>query len=275
MRRFLVVITIVIFCNALIINGQIDTSNTSLILEKLYGGLIAAKDDQESLKINDSVRLIIESYVLSDTVFNHRFNNLRYLGQITSPDSLMKIITWNLILRESPNRYYCYFVRKSDTGRENTIYRLAGVYREEPVNTDTTYSESDWYGALYYDLRSCRYGGDHYWILLGIDYGNQLITRKIIDVMNFTPEGKIVFGKRWFTQSDEMKQRVVLEYAFEAVVTLRFLSDTSIVFDHLVPIAPQYINNRQYYGPDYSYDAYIFDKGVWRLVTNIDVRNKE
>ncbi len=39
---------------------------------------------------------------------------------------------------------------------------------------------------------------DNYWVILGIDFGNPSITRKIIDVVSFTPEGGIVFGRRLF-----------------------------------------------------------------------------
>jgi hypothetical protein len=58
-------------------------------------------------------------------------------------------------------------------------------------------------------------------------------------------------------------------------MTLRFKSDSSIVFDHLVPFSPEMIDNHQYYGPDYSYDAYYLENGLWRLTINVDVRNKE
>lgn len=275
MKRFVFTLIIILSSKALVINGQADISNTSFILEKLYTRLLINNNDEDRLKINDSVRSIIDSYVSSDTVFNHKFNNLRYLGQITSPDSLLKIITWNLILQDGINRYYCYFIQKSDSGKNNLISRLTGTYRNEPVRTDTTYSDSDWYGALYYDLRPFRTNDKNYWILLGIDYGNSFITRKIIEIMNFTSDRRIIFGKRWFADGEVKKHRVVLEYGSEAVVTLRFLTDTSIVFDHLVPISPELWNNRQFYGPDYSYDAYIFENGLWRLNINVDARNKE
>jgi hypothetical protein len=47
------------------------------------------------------------------------------------------------------------------------------------------------------------------------------------------------------------------------------------VFDHLVPFNPWQKDDHKYYGPDYSYDAYNFENGRWRLSVNVDVRNKE
>jgi hypothetical protein len=275
MRRILLYFLLFISFSINIAKGQITANDTPQVLEKLYSRLINNYDDNVRLKINDSIRLIIDSYVLSDTVFNHRFSNLRYLGQITSPDSLLKIITWNLVLRSEPSRYFCYFIKKSEPGKQNKVYRLSAIYSEKPVIADTIYNESDWYGALYYDLKSYISNGKRYWILLGIDYGNSFITRKIIEVLSFTPENSIIFGRKWFTSGVEMKYRDVFEYAASGMMSLRFISDSSIVFDHLIPFSPALKNDRQYYGPDYSYDAYNFENGLWRLTINVDARNKE
>jgi hypothetical protein len=255
--------------------GQKTLNDTPQVLEKLYGRLVNNFVDNDRIRINDSIRLIIDSYVESDTIFNHRFTNLRYLGQITSPDSLLKIITWNLVLRSGPSRYYCYFIRKPESGKEIRIYRLTATYRENPVMTDTIYTESDWYGALYYDLKPCITNNKRCWVLLGIDYGNSFISRKIIEVLSFTPGNSIVFGRKWFVSGDEIKFRDVFEYASNGMMSLRFKSDSSIVFDHLVPFSPAQQDDRQYYGPDYSYDAYNFENDFWRVTINVDARNKE
>jgi hypothetical protein len=225
--------------------------------------------------LNDSIKLIIDGYVDSDSIFNTRLSIARYLGQITSGDSLIKIISWNLILHSSPGRYYCYLIRREENSIENRIYRLTADYNALPERTDTVYSQADWYGALYYDIRPFNTDEGVCWILLGIDYGNLLISRKIIDVVNFTPSGSIIFGKKWFAEGDRIKFREVFEYASEGTMTLRFSSDTSMVFDHLVPFSPALKADRQFYGPDYSYDAYLFKNGLWNLTINVDARNKE
>lgn len=258
-----------------IASSQNITNKAPDLLERLYSRLANNFNDNDRLQINDSIRLIIDGYVLSDTVFNHRFTNLRYLGQITSPDSSLKIITWNLLLTASQSRYYCYFIRKQAPGKKNIIYKLTADYGENPVRTDTIYSGSDWYGALYYDLKPYILNDKKCWVLLGIDYGNPFISRKIIDVLNFTSENSIIFGRKWFASGEELKSREVFEYASNGMMSLRFSSDSSIVFDHLVPFSPAMKDDRQYYGSDYSFDAYIFKNGIWKLTVNVDARNKE
>jgi len=275
MRRILIYLIIIASLSANIARSQVTSNNVPLVLEKLYGRLVTDFDDNSRLKINDSIRLIVESYVESDTVFNHRFTNLRYLGQITSPDSLLKIVTWNLVLRNAPSRYFCYFIRKPESGKENRVYRLTTTYKEETVKTNTIYTEPNWYGALYYDIKPFKIDNKHCWVLLGIEYGNSFINRKIIEVLSFTPEDSIVFGRKWFASGEEIKFRDVFEYASNGMMSLRFRSDSSIVFDHLVPFSPALKDDRQYYGPDYSYDAYNFENCIWRLTKNVDARNKD
>jgi hypothetical protein len=275
MRRVLLFIILISAVTSGALKGQNLTGDTSNILEKLYDRLVNNYDDSDRIRINDSIRIIIDSYVKSDSIFNHRFNNLRYLGQITSPDSLIKIVTWNLVLSSGNGRYFCYIIRRQGAGKSNNIYSLSASYRPDPILTDTTYTISDWYGALYYDLRPINYMGKLSWILLGINYGNPDISRKLIDVLSFTSDSILVLGKKWFAKEARNEYRVILEYASNAMISLRFSSDKSIVFDHLVSFSPAFTDDHRYFGPDYSYDAYTFVDGIWRLKINVDVRNKE
>jgi hypothetical protein len=258
------------------INCQTNSGGIAAELEGMYRRIRENISSAEKLAINDSIRLIIQNYAVSDTVFNHRFSNLRYLGQITSPDSLIKIITWNLILEDGGNRYFCYFIHRESAGGKNIVYKLSGVYNEETVRTDTIYSESNWYGALYYDIRPfTTAGGEKCYVLLGIDYGNSFITRKIIDVLSFVPGNNLVLGKKCFSSGQQILSRVVFEYTSKAVMSLKFESDRLIVFDHLSPVSPDLKDNRQFYGPDFSFDSYYFENGLWKLKEDIDIRNKE
>jgi hypothetical protein len=275
MKRIIVYLILIATISTSIARGQKAPNDTPRVLEKLFSRFINNYNDTVRIRVNDSIRFIIDSYVKSDSIFSHRFKNLRYLGQVTSPDSSLKIITWNLLLTRSPSHYLCYFIRKQGHGKENRIYRLDAAYREDPVKTDTTYTEKDWYGALYYDIRPYKYNNEKCWILLGIDYGNPFISRKIIDVLSFTTSDSILLGKKWFESSYKIRFRDVFEYASNGMMSLRFKSDSSIVFDHLVPFSPSQKNDRQYYGPDYSNDAYNFANGLWRLIINVDARNKE
>lgn len=274
MRKFLFLILFMLILpqNA---ESQVPSKDIPETLEQLFDRLIDNYNDIDRIRIDDSIRMILNDYAKSDSVFIHRFTNLRYLGQIVSPDSLIKIITWNLVLESNPGKYYCYFIRKQEAGKNNLVYDLSASYNEKPVKTDTTYTKTDWYGALYYDIKPSVTNDTPCWVILGIDYGNPETSRKIIDVVSFKSDGSLVFGKKWFQSGEEKSYRAVFEYASNAMMTLRFRSDNSIVFDHLVQFSASHKDDRQFYGPDYSFDAYNFENGIWKLVINVDVRNQE
>jgi hypothetical protein len=275
MRSLILSLLIFILLSPVIAKSQVPAKDTPQKLEELFDRLVGNYNDIERIRINDSISMILDSYVKSDTVFTHKFSNLRYLGQIMSPDSLLKIITWNLVLENEPGRYFCYFIRKQEPEKRNKVFRLSVSYNEKPVKSDTTYTESDWYGALYYDLKPCIIDNMPCWILLGIDYSNSFITRKIIEVLSFSPEDSIVFGRKCFSSGKEIKFRDVFEYASNAMMSLRFRSENLIVFDHLVPFSPSHKDDRQYYGPDYSSDSYNFENGMWKLTLNVNAKNSE
>jgi hypothetical protein len=275
MKKMLVFILLLSSVSTGLTKSQISTDEMSSTLDTLFGRLRSVAEDSVRLRINDSIISVVESYSASGKVFKHTFSKLRYLGQITSSDSLIKIITWNLVLRGEPGRYYCYFIRRGSEGDPDRVYRLTHPYDDKQIASDTIYTASDWYGALYYDIRPFMAENRQCWVLLGINYSNPLMTRKIIDVLSFTPEGKIIFGRKWFDSGGSINFRHILEYSSSAMISLRFSSDSTIVFDHLVPLPPSGDDDRLYNGPDYSYDAYIFENGVWSLSINIDARNRK
>jgi len=274
MRRFLITALLVLTGILDPLIGEAAEKDTEAVLLNLFRNIAASRADNDKKAINDSIILIIDSYSASDTVMEHSFRQIRNLGQITSRNSKLKIITWNLLLENEESRYYCYFV--NNTGKGNMVSKLVGTYREDPVRTDKEYSGKDWYGALYYDLRPAGKKDDSYWILLGIDFGNPVVTRKIIDVVSFKSDGSVTFGRKIFLSGKESRFREVLEYNPEAVVSLRFFSDKTIVFDHLVPVSPSLKGMKEHYAPDFSYDAFTLGKGgVWSFVSNFDARNSK
>jgi len=266
-----ILLTIITLTISLIATAQVSTSD---LLGKHFARLRENIPYSQKIIIADSVRKILEPYAASDSVFRYRFENLRYLGQITSPDSLLKILSWNIISPEG-NRYYCYFVHRLGKDKPPMLYYLTAEYNETPPDENAVYSRDNWYGALYYDARPFYYEGEKCYMLLGIDYGNQLITRKVIETLKFREGGELIFGINCLSDGKKTVRRVVFEYASTAVMSLKFESDTLMVFDHLSPFSPEFKDNRQFYGPDFSFDAYYLNKGIWMLKEDIDIRNRK
>jgi hypothetical protein len=273
MKRALIIYCLVIFTPYLF--AQQTFSDIEQELERQFDRLRERISSQQKLELNDSIVKTIDKYTKSEMAFRHEFKNLKYLGQITSPDSLVKIVTWNLILDDGTNYYHCYLLQRDSISESYSVIKLGATHSGTPIRTDTTYSASDWYGSLYYDLRPFINNGETRYAILGIDYGNSLTTRKIIDVVSFTSDGGIMLGLPCFTNGSETSSRVVFEYASSAVMSLKFESDQKIVSDHLSPFTPEMKGNYQFYGPDFSFDSYDYEKGYWKLNSDIDIRNKD
>lgn len=275
MKKYSCILLILSIISYFPVNGQTDASDITLILEDLYTRITASGDDNEKIRLNDSVNLIIGNYARSDSVFTHKYDNLRYLGQILSPDKKVKIITWNLFLINSPNRYFCYFIKKGKKDKSDTVYFLTGTNRTEQIRTDITYTTGNWYGALYYDILPFKFNKKINYILLGFDFGNIDVSRKIIDVLTFTPENNLQFGLACFIKEGKNISREVIDYSPEGIVTLRLESKKMIVFDQLSKISTGHGDGSEMSGAGISFDGYVFKKGYWRFVPDIDVKNKK
>jgi hypothetical protein len=133
----------------------------------------------------------------------------------------------------------------------------------------------NWYGALYYKLIRTKYKRKTYYTLLGWNGNTALSNQKIIDVLQVSKDGKISFGAPIFEDVKGHKHRIILEYAEQAAVSLRYLeNDAVIVFDHLVPTNPAFEGQFAFYSSDFSNDAYRFEKGRWKFMRNYAAKNE-
>jgi len=273
LRLYLIILAALSF--ACPVRSQEEPRDISGVLEDLYFWIVNSSSDNEKLRLNDSVMLLVDSYVRSDTVMKHRFNNVRNLGQIDSPDGKLKIINWNLALRDGSNRYYLYIIRAGKKNSANRIYKLTGTNSLKPIRKDAVYDTLNWYGAVYYAIQPFKAEKETSYILLGIDLGDTYNSRKIIDVLNFSKSGEITFGRKCFLRDKDNIYREVIEYSSEGVVTLRIESKKLIVFDHLDIFSAGHENSASDIGAGLFFDGYILKKGYWNYVSNIEVKNKK
>jgi len=266
LKPYLIIIYTVLLFSSL--KAESQQKDLSAVLVNLYDRIVFTVSDTEKTRLNDSIALIIEGYASSDSVFMHRFPNLRFLGQISSSDSRIKMITWNVMLREGTNIYNLFVVRKGKKSEANMVYRLTGKHMPYPPETGRTYSADDWYGALYYAIEPCKKD----YVILGLDFGGVLVSRKIIDVMSFSSDGEIVFGKDIFLRGNEKRYREILEYSTQSSVSLRFNTPKFIIFDHLDSFSTGE-ENKEVFGAGVSFDGFTYKKGNWLFIKGVDARN--
>jgi hypothetical protein len=66
--------------------------------------------------------------------------------------------------------------------------------------------------------------------------------------------------------------RIIFEFNERVQVTLEYNEVMKmIVFDHLSPSRPSLEGQYQFYGPDFSYDGLLFEDGIWKHYSDIQI----
>jgi len=98
----------------------------------------------------------------------------------------------------------------------------------------------------------------------------------VIDVLYFDEQGNPQFGAPIFDNGKRKFSRIIFEYSAKVSMVMRYVPESDmIIFDHLSPSEPRYSNDYRFYGPDFSYDGFKFEKGRWALKSDLDMRNSE
>lgn len=192
------------------------------------------------------------------------FEHLKMISSVRSPDDNFRIFSWNIPLQDGSFLYYGSIQKKS--GTLNLIPLLDKTFEIDDVDK-AVLNNNQWYGAQYYEI--VPYQQNKY-ILLGWKGHDSHNTQKIIEVLNFLPDGKIKLGDHIFLDNTSISRKI-FTYAKEAKMLLSFQPrDKRIIFDHLVPLEGA---KNQKNVPDLSHDAYLLDTKGLKLQTNVLVLN--
>ena len=273
-RPYLLIMVLLLFQGGKISGQNVDIGLIERETGRLFAELAVTRDNTIKDRINDSIIDLLTIYSGQGDVFSHKFESIKYLGQITASDSLVKMVTWNLFYNNGDNRYLNFVFYKCDDSVNYTF--LDGSKGLRDVTIDSLFDRSSWYGALYYDIEPFVSNGDTLYIALGIDFNDMFTNSKVIEVINFNADGDISFGSPVIVSANKRLNRLLFRYSSNASMLLRFDNlRTRIVFDHLSPASPGLAGQYQYYGPDFSYDGLILREGKWLLQEDIDVRNRK
>lgn len=244
-------------------------------LQHLFSRMVQSKNDAEKEDLCDAAAEKLETLLRDSASFDQPFDSLKNMGKIFSTDRKIRFYTWNLLFWDGTSRYYGFIQYRSEENKPPLVYRLIDKSDsiEDPANA--ILDHGNWYGSLIYEIVNQEYNGIMYYILLGYDPDNMFISKKIIDVMYFNTISEPVFGYPMFQYDDRLYSRVIFQYSAKLQMSLQWIPSMNIIaFDHLSPEKPYYEGNYQFYGPDFSYDGFAFEGGIWHLKKDVDIRNK-
>jgi len=255
--------------------GATGLQQAEHMLHHYFDSLANAGNDSERESINqkivDKFRVVLED----PRSFDYPFDSITHAGILKSEDNRIRLYNWNVPYQAGYNIYYCFLqYRKEDTLLTHQLHD-----RSEKIENPESklLSKDNWYGALYYRIIKNKGRFDKfYYTLLGYDPHDYLTNIKVIDVLSFNKEDEPVFGAAIFKNRQEMSKRLLFEYSEFANMMLRYDKDKKmIVYDHLSPSQPQYEGQREFYGPDFSYDGLKFENGIWNTYFDLDLRLNE
>lgn len=230
------------------------------------------EQDSINIRIQQKLNTLLQSF----ESFQYPFDSLKHVGKIKSPDGTFRIIQWNIPYKNGTNAYYGFIQIPIKKEHKCKVYLLKHISEPAEVIEKTTYTNENWPGALYYEIIPVKSNGKKYYTLLGFDFNSELITHKVIDILYFNNDGTAVFGAPLFKEKNQIKNRIVFQFSAQAKMMLRYDKKTKmIVYDHLSPAQSKYTGNYQFYGPDFSYDAFIFKDGLWNYKADVVLKNSK
>jgi len=230
--------------------------------------IFTAKSDTGKFKPNAQFLKLLDEVLANDLSFYYPFDSLTQVSRLVSADKKVRVITWNLNKTDGSYHYFGFVQAQHPKTKHYEVYdltdRSATIKNPEGHIGDHT----KWFGMLYYDIIQC----DDYYTLLGWDGNDKTVSRKFIDALSFKSDGTPVFGKDVFKYPKKNPKRVMFEYSAKVVMSLRYYNG-AIVFDHLAAKDEMNDGMYQFYGPDFSYDAFFPSRGKWAYEPDVDVKN--
>jgi hypothetical protein len=272
--KYLFLTTVFCFLGAALFSQEL-TDKDKAYFKKFEDSLIvlqknvfAAKTDTGKFRNNIKFVKLWDEILLNDLSFYYPFDSMKQVSRLVSSDKKVRIITWNLEKADGTEHYFGFVQSKNPKSQHYDLFTLndksATIKNPENYVSDNT----KWFGMLYYDIIP----NDDYYTLLAWDGNDKLVCRKFIDVLSFKSDGTPVFGKDVFKYEKKNPKRVMFEYSAKVTMSLRN-NNGAIVFDHLASKDEMNEGMFQFYGPDFSYDAFLPSRGKWVYEADVDVKN--
>lgn len=205
--------------------------------------------------------------------------SVKTLSIQSSDDDIVHFYTWVVPRKNGEYNHYGRLVIK---GKDNVeVYPLEDESSQQIEPENVWGKTSNWYGAIYFDLREFKYKKDKYYLLFGYRPGNKMVQQKLLDVLTIDKSGAIRFGAKIFDtplvfdkRYKKRPYRLIFEYNKKVTAMVKWSdNEKMIIMDHLTPPDASMKGMWQFYGPDFSYDGLSWEKGKFRLQAGIEVKS--
>jgi len=270
--RFVILLAIgIIWSNEIF--AQIDFESRESELKVLAASFLSKESTEVKNYKNNLFKEKLKDFLQTQESLKFEFKNLNNISDIWAPDKSFRIYTWTV---KYDDGHYSNFGLVQIPDKKGNVSVAELVDKSEDIKNPETKNlgPKSWFGAVYYQIIPQSIGNKGRYAVLGINAHNSLSKIKVIDIIEVDLTGHLKFGAPVFVTPKKTFNRIVMEYNADATVSLKFDSkNNQIVFDHISPSSPSVVGQYQFYGPDFSVDAFKIKKGKLVFQQDIDARN--
>ncbi len=248
-----------------------EVSDIKILFDKLY----FAQTDSVKNIINMQILTYMKDYLQEKHNFIEDFEDVKNLYVLESDDNYISILTWAIQYSNSEYKYFGFLKYFDRNGIVDYVEKLNdNMTLSSEYSSNKVYPEN-WYGAVYYKIITKKYKKKRHYVLLGWDANDNFTNKRILDVLFLEDDETPIFGKNVIDFNNKFISRIVFEYNERSSMMLRFdKKQDMIIWDHLSPSKQELRGHYRYYGPDLSFDALKYEKGIWKFMSDIEIMKK-
>lgn len=259
------------FFTTAIISAQNPVDSLEFYAKKMLNDSI----ESVRLESEDRVSSMLDTLLKSPNSWNISFSGIKSISILTAPDNRLRIFTWNVPLDDGTYYFFGKIQLQENRKFPYSVITLNDASSDITKASSKILQSDQWFGALYYNIIRKSHKRKVFYTLLGWDGNTSMSNKKLIDVLQIGPKNDISFGASIFDDTKRLRNRVFFEHSERVTMSLRYQeSNNWIVFDHLAPSQTSLEGQYEFYGPDFTFDAFQWEKGKWIFRANVDVRNE-
>jgi len=204
--------------------------------------------------------------------FYYPFDSVFGISKLYAPDSSFRIFTWYVEIDDYKGWQRGFIQMRTPDGSLKG-FRL----HDDPEWSRDAYfkpvRDTNWIGAVYYNIIKTQHQGKNYYTLFGIDREGLRSQKKWIDVLSFDEKNRPVFGGGFSFKEDTVRKptqtRFSIEYKKDARTYVNYEPELKLIlFDHLISETeePEFPWT---FVPDGDYEGFKWQNGQWVHVDKV------
>ena len=238
------------------------------LIEELGSALLTELPDDVKDSVSNELKELLTIELSKKEAFTHSFKKVKSFSILTPKDSSFRIFNWSIPYLDGTHSYECGILKRNDSLVKFMTLQDSLLDKETLKNFSG--NSENWIGGLYYEIIEKKNKLNTYYTLLAWDGNNLMTNKKHIDVLWFDQSNAVHFGAPIFETNRRKFSRVLFEFGGQNSMRLFYDDDLDrIVFDHLSPPRSSLEGIYEYYGADFTYDAYQWENDKWVLMKEI------